>query len=173
MALPDPFNSVKQLAAFTSFREGSAAGADSVREGTFPFSAFQQALSDARREIYRRTGERENAEFSESRLDDLREAELWLATARLYPRFGERLVLAFPESNLQGVGEVMSGADTPSPVEKSEFWTGTMYQRIRAIGLSVLSGYPWDIQTVAESETIGERFTCLSEGQSDPWEISQ
>lgn len=160
--LPAPFNTVEQLAGFTSFRQGSATGVDSVREGTFPFSAFDQALRDARREIHRRTNERPLAAFSEARLDDLREAELWLATARLYPRFGERIAIAYPESNLQSIGEVSSGADTPPPSgpgSKAEFWTQFMYQQLRAIGLNILYGQPWDMGTVPESTT--EDYHCL------------
>lgn len=172
MALPTPFNDETALAAFTSFKQGAKSGADSVREGTFPFAAFSQALRDARREIYRRTGERDTSEFTEARLDDLREAELWLATARLYPRFGERLILAFPESNLQAVGEVSQGADTPSPYEKGDAWTGQLYQRIRAVGLSLLHGQPWSIETVAESETLREPFTCLSQyARGNSWNL--
>lgn len=160
MPLPDPFNSVKQLAAFTSFREGAATGADSVREGTFPFSAFEQALQDARVEIYRRTGERDDSEFTEARLYQLANAERYLATANLYPKFGERISTAFPESNIQSVSEVMVGADTPPPSgpgSKTEFWVDFMYQKVRGIGLSILYGQPWGLDTVAESEI------------SDPW----
>ena len=160
--LPVPFNSVEQLAGFTSFRQGAATGVDSVREGTFPFSAFDGALRDARREIYRRTNERENDAFTAARLDDLREAELWLATARLYPRFGERIAVAYPESNLQSIGEVSSGADTPPPSgpgSKAEFWTQFMYGQMRAIGLNILYGQPWDMGTNPEITT--EDYSCL------------
>lgn len=172
MALPTAFNSVEDLTRFTSFKQGAGSGVDSVREGTFAFKQFEQALKDARREIYRRTGERDVSEFSEARLDDLREAELWLATARLYPRFGERLILAFPESNLQAVGEVSQGADTPSPYEKGDAWTGQLYQRIRAVGLALLYGQPWSIETVAESETLREPFACLSQyARGNSWNL--
>jgi len=162
--LPEPFNTVAELAGFTSFRQGAAVGVDSVREGTFPFSAFQQALEDARREIFRRTGERPTTAFTEARLGDLREAELWLAAARLYPRFGERIAIVYPESNIQSTGEVMVGADTPPPSgpgSKGEFWVQFMYQQMRAIGLNILYGQPWDMGTVPESTT--EDYHCLLE----------
>jgi hypothetical protein len=156
---PEPFNTVADLAGFTTFRQGAATGVDSVREGTFPFSAFAQALRDARREIHRRTGERPAEAFSDARFDDLREAELWLATARLYPRFGERIILSFPESNIQATGEVKSGADTPPPLEKGQAWIGGLYQQIRAIGLSILYGQPWDMATDPEATTVD--YDCL------------
>jgi len=155
MSLPNPFNSVADLLAFTSFQQGAANGQDSVTEGTFAFSQFQSALRQARYEIYKKTLRKQNDEFDDDRLEELREAELWLSTARLYRNYGERIVLKFPESNLAGVASVTIGADTPSPTEKGQHWVEFMLTRIRAMGLALLRGFAWDCQAFAFDDLQG------------------
>ena len=71
MALPDPFNSVSALLAFTSFEQGEANGQDSVRAGTFAFSQFENALRQSRYEIYRKTLRKGNDDFSDDRLEEI------------------------------------------------------------------------------------------------------
>jgi hypothetical protein len=98
-------------------------------------------LKRARKEIWRKTLKRGNSEFDEDRVEELREAELWLATARLYPIFGERIALVYPESNLSGLGAATIGADTPPPSgpgSKGEYWAQFMEQLARKRGLELL-----------------------------------
>lgn len=156
MSLPNPFNSVDDLMGFTSFRQGSGGPQDSgdllqqsATDGTFAISQFEQALQRARNEIYRKTGSLDNDAFDEARKAELTEAELWLATARLYPMYGEKIALKFPESNLAGVGDLTLGADTPSPVEKGQHWFEFMASRCRAMGDRLLRGDRWAMQTFA------------------------
>lgn len=109
MALPEPFSKVKDLLAFTSFEHGGNDRRTSAEQGTFVFSQFQTALKQSRYEIYKATLRKQNDEFDEDRLEQLREAELWLATSRLMPKFGEKIAIAFAESNLSSVGSVTVG----------------------------------------------------------------
>lgn len=109
--LPDPFNSVAELVLWSGFEHGAANGQDSVLEGTFSFPQFQTALAEARREIYRKTANTANDGFDDGRRDELKEAERYLATARLWPNYGARMALKFPESNAQSVGGTFSGPD--------------------------------------------------------------
>ena len=161
MALPDPFNTVEELALWSGFQQGPSNGQDSVLEGTFAYGQFQTALRQARREIYRKTGLKQNAEFSEDRQDELKEAELWLAVARLYPNFASRMQLEFPESNIQSTGEVMNGADTPSPYEKVKQLMELMYENLRRIGLDLLESSSTRFYVSLGREPQSERFPCL------------
>jgi hypothetical protein len=161
MAIPEPFNSVKNLLAFTSFQEGAGNGRESVLEGTFLFSQFATALRQSRNEIYRKTGRRKNDEFSDDRLEELTEAELWLATARLYPKFGERIALKFPESNLAGVGSVSQGADTPSPLEKAQHWIDYATSRIRGMGLQLLESPSTRFTVSVGKDASTKPYSCL------------
>lgn len=166
MALPDPFNSVAQLLAFTSFEQGASNGQDSVLEGTFAFSQFETALRQSRYEIFRKTGKRQNDEFDEDRLEELREAELWLSTARLYRNYGERIALKFPESNLSGINSVQIGADTPPPTDKGVHWVEFMQSRIRAYGLMLLESpsnrYSVAVSSVSSADSQDTPYSCLS-----------
>lgn len=164
-----PFNTVKELLAFTSFEHGAPNGTDSVRRGTFAFSQFQTALRNSRNEILRKTGGIANNAFSEDRREELKESELWLSAARLMPRFGERIAVKTVDANMAGIASVQLGADTPPPSgpgSKGEYYVKFMYQRFRAIGLELLnakydrwgfthSNY-WDRQT--------DRFPTLLPG---------
>lgn len=145
MAIPDPFNTVAELVLWSGFQQGPSQGQASVLEGTFALGQFETALKDARREIYRKTLRKDNDEFDEDRQDELKEAERYLATARLFPNFASRMQIAFPESNLQSVGDVMTGANTPSPYEKGAQWINLMYKKLRSIGLDLLRGIPWNM----------------------------
>lgn len=146
MALPQPFNTVEDLVLWSGFQQGPSEGQSSVLGGTFALSQFETALKEARREIYRKTLGKGNDDFDEDRQEELREAERYLATARLYPNFASRMQIAFPESNLQSVGDVMTGADTPSPYEKGQQLINLMYAKLRAIGLELLRGIPWEMR---------------------------
>lgn len=162
MALPDPFNTVEDLVLWSGFRQGASEGQASVLQGTFAYSQFETALAEARREIYRATLQAENDDFAEDRQDELKEAERYLATARLVPNFASRMQIAFPESNLQSVGEVMSGADTPSPYEKGAQWINVMYQRLRAIGLELLHAPAHRYSIHVGQDDRSDSFPCLS-----------
>lgn len=146
MSLPDPFNTVEELVLWSGFQQGPSEGQASVLQGTFALSQFETALQEARREIYRRTEGKGNDDFTEDRADELKEAERYLACARLLPNYSSRMQIFFPESNMQSVGEVVVGPDTPSPMEKSRNWLGFMYKRLRAIGLELLRGIPWEMR---------------------------
>ncbi len=111
MALPLPFNTEEDLSLHSGFLEGDSNGPNSVLAGTFAMEQFTSALQRARREIFRRTMRKQNDEFTEDRADELREAELWLATASLWPNYGARMALKFPESNAQSTSELFSGPD--------------------------------------------------------------
>ena len=151
---------------WSGFQQGPSEGQASVLEGTFALSQFETALAEARREICRKTLGLDNDEFDDDRQDELKEAERYLATARLYPNFASRMQIAFPESNLQSVGDVMTGADTPSPYEKGQQLINLMYAKLRAIGLMLLEApsHRWDIQlaTVEQPSTVADRYPCLS-----------
>lgn len=143
MALPDPFGSVAELVLWSGFEQGASNGQASVQQGTFAFSQFDTALRESRREIYRKTLGKDNDEFDEDRADELKEAERYLAISRLYPNFGSRMQIKFPESNLQSVGSVMSGADTPDPFSKGRQLVEFMANRFRTIGRELLRGQRW------------------------------
>lgn len=164
MSLPAPFNTVQQLLTFTSFQQGAPNGQDSVLDGTFDFAQFTSALRQARYEIYRKTLRRGNDEFEDDRLEELREAELWLATARLYRNYGERIAVKFPESNLAGVASVSIGADTPSPVEKGQHWIEFMMTRIRNFGLMLLESPStrFAVEVSRDTATTAEDYRCLA-----------
>jgi len=164
--MPDPFNTVTDLLTFTSFQQGPGNGQASVAEGTFTLSQFESALQRARNEIYARAGKMENAAYETWRYDQLTEAELWLATARLYPMFGERLTLKFPESNMSALADVTIGADTPSPVEKGVHYVKFMTQRIRAFGLELLYNHSenWDMRVGTEPSVESDPYPCLANG---------
>ncbi len=152
MSLPNPFNSVADLVLWSGFRYGTHDDQESVLKGSFDYSQFTTALAEARREIYRKTRQMNNDEFDEDRKDELKEAERYLATARLYPNYAARMTILFPESNIQSVGEVMSGADTPSPYEKQAQLINLMTTKLRQYGLRLLEA---DSQKyVAEIGTI-------------------
>lgn len=163
--LPDPFNSVAELSLWSGFLQGDSNGQNSVLEGTFAFVQFETALAEARREIYRKTLRKQNDEFDEDRRDELKEAERWLAIARLWPNFGARMALKFPESNAQGTGEVFSGPDTPAPLEKSRQYVEFMYQRLRRIGLELLESPStrFAISIGTPNEAI-DPYRCLAPG---------
>lgn len=171
MSLPAPFNSVEDLVLWSGFQQGPSQGQASVLSGTFDIAQFETALAEARREIYRRTRRKNNDEFNEDRADELKEAERYLATARLYPNFASRMQIAFPESNLQSVGDVMTGADTPSPYEKGQQLINLMYKKLRAIGLMLLESpsHRWDIQLAQDrqSMTVSGRYPCLAAFQGE------
>jgi hypothetical protein len=149
MSLPEPFNTVEELVLWSGFEQGPAQGRQSVLDGTFALSQFESALRESRREIYRRAGRRQNDEYDEARADELKEAERYLATARLYPNFGARMQLEFPESNLASVGDVMTGADTPDPYAKGRQLVEFMYNALRRIGLACLRGDRWSVRPFA------------------------
>jgi len=140
MALPNPFNTVEELVLWSGFEQGPSQGQASVLAGSFALGQFETALKESRREIYRRAGRKQNDEYDESRADELKEAERYLATARLYPNLGAKMQIKFPESNLAAVGDVMVGADTPSPYEKGRQLVEFMYSSLRRIGLELLRG---------------------------------
>jgi len=146
MALPNPFNTVEELVLWSGFEQGPSQGQASVLSGTFALSQFETALKESRREIYRRAGRKENDEYDEARADELKECERYLACSRLYPNFGARMQLEFPESNLSQVGDVSVGADTPSPYEKGKLLVEFMYSSLRRIGLGLLRGNRWDMR---------------------------
>lgn len=168
MALPSPFNSVADLVLWSGFQQGPSDGQASVLSSTFALSQFETALKESRREIYRRTGRKGNDEFDEDRADELKEAERYLATARLYPNFGSRMQLNFPESNLSSVGDVSVGADTPSPYEKGRQLMEFMYSSLRRIGLDLLESPTtrWDMRlgTADKPATVADRYPCLTCG---------
>ena len=157
-----PFNSVEQLCAFCAFRQGAGGPADtgpalkqSVLDAEFALSQLQSALAEAREEIYARCGQKANDDYETARAYQLKQAELYLATARLYERLAEKTALKFPEANLGGVGNVQWGADTPSPLEKMKGWHETA-QRYRAIADNLLAGQgsAWDIRAAVEQEHL-------------------
>ena len=166
MALPDPFNSVEELVLWSGFEQGPSQGQASVLSGTFALSQFETALQESRREIYRRTGRKGNDDFDEDRADELKEAERYLAASRLYPNFGARMQLEFPESNLAAVGDVMTGADTPDPYTKGKQLVEFMYAALRRIGLAILESpsHRWDMRlgTADEPATVADRYPCLA-----------
>lgn len=161
MALPDPFNSVEELILWSGFDHGASSGQASVIQGTFAYSQFECALAEARRDIYRRTGQRDNDNFTEDRADELKEAERYLAIARLIPNYANRMQLEFPESNLASVGEVMVGADTPSPYEKGAQWIEKMYNAYRSMGLALLGNAREHANVELGDELIPESYPCL------------
>lgn len=165
--LPSPFNSVADLVRFTCFRQGDSNGVDSVRAGTFEFEQFTEALQRARNEIYARAGKKQNTEYDDYRLAQLQECELWFATARLYPQFGERIAIVYPESNVASIGIAMTGADSPPPSgpgSKGEFWVKFMSDRARAQGERLLTGQgsAWGLAVGVQTDST--RFPCLSSG---------
>jgi len=164
--MTDPFNTVSELLTFTSFQQGPGNGQASVQEGTFTLSQFESALQRSRNEIYARAGRMENDDYESWRYDQLKECELWLATARLYPMFGERITLKFPESNMSALADVTIGADTPSPVEKGQHYVQFMTQRIRAFGLELLYNHNevWDMVVGTEPSVESDPYPCLAGG---------
>ncbi len=163
--LPDPFNSVEELVLWSGFEQGPSQGQASVLEGTSALSQFETALGEARREIYCRTLRKGNDDFDEDRADELKEAERYLAAARLYPNFGARMQLEFPESNLASVGDVMTGADTPDPYTKGRQLVEFMYTSLRRVGLMLLEApsHRWAVlvATCAPTATTADRYPCL------------
>ena len=168
MSLPDPFNTVLDLCTFAAFRQGKGGPSDtgeslkqSVLDGEFSTSQLEAALAEARAEIFARAGQKQNEDYDDYRAAQLQESEKYLATSRLYQRYAEKLALKFPESNLQSVGSVSLGADTPSPLEKMEVWhrVANVY---RQQGETLLRGQPWTMVVGTESER--DPFTCLAPG---------
>lgn len=171
-----PFNSVEALCSFSAFRQGAGGPHDkgealkqSVLDGEFAPSQLTAALVEAREEIYARCGGEENDEYETARAAQLRQAELYLATARLYERLAEKVALKFPEANLGAVstggGGVTWGADTPSPLEKMKGWT-EQARAYRAIADSYLSGQGSAWSVVVGTEQPRPRYLCLSDDWS-------
>lgn len=157
--MADPFNSVAELKARTSFSQGNFGTAQSVDSATFTISQFQNALQDARDFIFARTNSTANADFTATRLPEIKEAERYFALERLYEIYGEEIALKSPDANIAAVAEVMSGADTPSPYEKSAHWINVMSTKFRARGLLLLNGQPFQIKLGKDTRT--DRFPCL------------
>lgn len=156
---------------FTAFRPGAGGKEDTGETlqnaaiaGEFAYSQFSEALQRARNEIFARCGQKTNSEYAEWRSAQLTEAELWIATARLYPLYGERLAVKFPESNLSGLSELQIGADTPSPVEKGVHWVEFMTAKIRGFGLELMlgQGSNWGIE-IGELPA-SDPYPCLAPG---------
>ncbi len=178
MAIPSPFNTVEALMGFTSFRQGAGGPSDegatlrqAAEDGTFAVSQFEDALQKSRNEIYARCGRKPNADYTDWRLSQLTEAELWLATARLYPKYGERIAIKFSESNLAGVESVTLGADTPPPSgpgSKGEFYTKFMVQQFRGFGLQLMLGMGenWSAE-LTTAKITNEPFPCLLPGYTE------
>ena len=164
MALPIPFNTVADLVLWSGFEQGASNGQDSVLQGTFAFAQFSTALKESRREIYVRAGKKENADYTEWRADELKESERYLATARLFPNFGSRMQLKFPESNLSSVNSVTTGADTPDPFSKGRQLVEFMYKSLRAIGLELLNSPASRFVAEVSTVRIIDRFPSLLPG---------
>jgi len=162
--LPAPFNSVEEFVLWSGFEQGESNGQNSVLEGTFSFGMFQTALRESRREIYIKTLRKQNDDFTEERAAELKEAERYLATARLFPNFGTRIQIKFPESNAQNLGEFGSGPDTPSPAEKGRQYVEFMASRFRRIGLELLESPSTRYQVTVGTDTWTEQYPCLSRG---------
>lgn len=155
-----PFNSATDLLAFSSVSEGDSR---SVTSPGFSKSQLDGALQRARDEITDRTLAKANDDFGD-RLGVVTEAELYLATARLYDMWGERLGLLSTDANIVNVSEVGLGADTPPPLgpgSKMEFFAKNMAVLYRQKGLALLIGKPFSIAIGIEEEET-ERFPCLS-----------
>lgn len=175
MSLPNAFNTVADLLAFTSFEQGAGNGIDAVRDGTFLFSQFQRALTMARNEIYRKTGRKQNDQFDDDRLAELTESELWLATARLYRQYGERIALKSIDADGASVASVQRQPDTPPPSgpgSKGEFWSHSMANWIRNMGLLLLESpstrYQVTVSTLSKNTTSNllTDCECLSYGEN-------
>jgi len=138
---------------------------ESVINGEFSIGQLSQVLIEAREEIYARAGQLENADYETARAYQLTQAELYLATSRLYERYAEKVALKFPESNLAGVGSVQVGADTPSPLEKMETWH-RIANHYRAMGERLLTGQGqgWDIKVGTLSTSSTSQYpACLQD----------
>lgn len=109
--MADPFNTVAELKARTSFSQGNFGTAQSVDDATFSISQFQNALQDARNFIFGRTNETANADFTAQRLTDVKQAERYFALSTLMEIYGEEVALKSPDANLAAVSEVSVGAD--------------------------------------------------------------
>ncbi len=159
----DPLNTVQELITFSSFREGDP-------EGTRPLfrkSQFEMALDNARAEILDRTKGKTNSEFGE-RLPIIKEAELYLATSRLYHFYAERLGILSTDANLVGVGNVQLGADTPPPLglnSKMDFLRDQAV-KMHDIGISLLIGKPYSVSIGTEEPRLS-KSRCL---RSDYWD---
>lgn len=154
--MPSPLNTIAELIAFTSFREGDD---ESIERPTFKRSQFEYALQLARNEIYAKTLQADD--IDETRESQLKEAELYLATSRLYRMWGERLGLLTTDANLVGVGSVSLGADTPPPVgenSKMQFFIEKMATEYRRIGLEILRGLPWDYKAFSVASDDDDHF---------------
>ncbi|MBP7746921.1 MAG: hypothetical protein KA383_12395 [Phycisphaerae bacterium] len=162
----ETFNNVEELILWSGFDHGASSGQASVTQGTFAYGQFERALDEARREIYRKTGQRLNDEFDEDRADELKEAERYLAIARLIPNYANRMQLEFPESNLASVGEVTVGADTPSPYEKGAQWIEKMYSAYRSMGLALLANARDHADIELGDDVSSESYPCLSPSPS-------
>jgi len=137
MALPKPLNDVEDLLKFTNFKHGTNSGPDSIAEGNFSMKQFEAALKHARYEIYRKTVRKQNEDFADDRLEEIREAELWLATARLMPKFGERIAIQTTDANLASVSSVLVGgfsADVKSGKDGEPCDGNTVLTRLIAKG---------------------------------------
>ena len=167
MALPDPFNTPTELVNFACYQQGGEGTDGSIANASFKLSSLESALVAARNEIY--TATLGATTFTPEREAQLQQAELWLATAILHSRFGERIGLYTANADLASVGDILRGADTPAPVgpgSKSEYWSKTMYSLYRQRGLMLLEApsHRWDIQlaTVAQPTTVADRYPCLA-----------
>lgn len=160
--IPSPFNTVAELVLWSGFEQGDSNGRDSVIAGTFSFGMFETALNDARLEIYRKTLRKQNGEFTEDRAAELKIAERYLATAFLFPNFGSRMQLKFPESNLAAVGSVQIGADTPDPFSKGRQYVEFMYDKIRSIGLAYLESPStrFAIEVSKDNRSTTQTYSC-------------
>ncbi len=162
--MPEPLNTVTELIAFSSFREGDKMAVDTP---TFLKSQFEQALQAARDEITDRTMGKENEDFG-MRLGVVKEAERYLATSRLYDMWGDRLGLLSTDANLVNIGSVGLGSDTPPPLgqgSKMEFFIKSMSAIYRAKGLELLRGKPYLVGMGTDLDSAS-RFPCLLSGRT-------
>jgi hypothetical protein len=139
-------NTIAELLEHTQFRQGSGTGVDSVREGNFTLLSFQNALDDAYADIQERLMGRDITSLPTYRQHRIKRAEVYLALAYLYEQFGERIGIVYPESNIQGVGGISVGADTPPPVglnSKGEYYGKTLPTWARERATELLRGFKW------------------------------
>ncbi len=144
-AAPSPFNSVAEFVISPSIN-WTQGDPRTVESAEFEYDKINAALQLARNEIYAHTGyECEDDIPDAARYYELKEAEIYLAAARLTTEFGMRFLYSsiIGDSNIAQVGDVMSGADTPSPLEKSEHWTKALYKHFRNRGIELMNGKPF------------------------------
>lgn len=142
---PAPFNSVAEFVISPSIN-WTQGDPRTVESAEFEYDKINAALQLARNEIYKHTGYATANDIpTAARYYELREAELYLAAARLCTEFGMRFLYSsiIGDSNIAQVGDVMSGADTPSPLEKSEHWTKALYRHFRNRGIELMNGKPF------------------------------